>query len=32
MYHEPKIIEVELFTWEKLDKIEEIKKIFNLPY
>ena len=32
MNHEPKIIEVELFTWEKLDKIEEIKKIFNLPY
>ncbi len=32
MYHEPKIIEVELFTWEKLDKIEEIKKMFNLPY
>lgn len=23
-------IEVELFTWEKLDKVEEIKKVFNL--
>jgi S-adenosylmethionine synthetase len=22
--------EVELFTWEKLDRIEEIKKAFNL--
>ena len=30
MYHETKTIEVELFTWEKLNKIEEIKKIFSL--
>lgn len=30
MYHETKIIDVELFTWEKLDKIEEIKTLFNL--
>ena len=25
-----KEVEVELFTWEKLDHVEEIKKIFNL--
>ena len=30
MYHETKTIEVELFTWEKLDKVESIKNIFNL--
>ena len=24
-----KQIEVELFTWEKLDKVDEIKKAFN---
>ena len=30
MFHETKTIEVELFTWEKLNKIEEIKKIFSL--
>ena len=29
-YHETKSIEVELFTWEKLDRIEEIKKTFGL--
>ncbi len=29
-YHETKHIEVELFTWEKLDKIQEIKSAFNL--
>ncbi len=29
-YHESKTIEVELFTWEKLDKIDEIKKAFNI--
>ena len=27
---EDKTIEVELFTWEKLDKIEEIKSLFSL--
>ena len=27
-YHETKTIEVELFTWEKLDRVEEIKKVF----
>jgi S-adenosylmethionine synthetase len=30
LYHETKEVEVELFTWEKLDHVEEIKKIFNL--
>ena len=30
MYHETKTIEVELFTWEKLDRIEEIKQAFGL--
>ena len=29
-YHETKIIDVELFTWEKLDRVEEIKKLFGL--
>ena len=29
-YHETKSIEVELFTWEKLDRVEEIKKTFGL--
>lgn len=28
MYHEEKTIEVELFTWEKLDKLQDIKKVF----
>jgi S-adenosylmethionine synthetase len=27
-YHDTKEIEVELFTWEKLDKVEDIKKAF----
>ena len=30
MYHEPKIIEVELFTWEKLDYVEKIREAFSL--
>ncbi len=30
MYHEEKTIEVELFTWEKLDKVADIKKTLNL--
>ena len=30
MYHEQKTIDVELFTWEKLDKIELIRKEFGL--
>lgn len=29
-YHETKEMEVELFTWEKLDRVEEIKKRFKL--
>lgn len=29
-YHEIKKMTVELFTWEKLDKVEEIKKVFGL--
>ena len=27
-YHETKTIDVELFTWEKLDRVNEIKKVF----
>ena len=30
LYHEKKEVEVELFTWEKLDRIAEIKKAFGL--
>lgn len=30
LYHETVDVEVELFTWEKLDRVEEIKKAFNL--
>lgn len=29
-YHETKTMEVELFTWEKLDKVDEIKRVFGL--
>lgn len=29
-YHEKKEIDVELFTWEKLDKVTEIKTVFGL--
>ena len=29
-YHEQKTINVELFTWEKLDRVDEIKRAFNL--
>ena len=29
-YHETKIIDVELFTWEKLDCVDDIKRAFNL--
>ena len=29
-YHEAKTVKVELFTWEKLDKVDEIKKAFGL--
>ena len=29
-YHETKEIDVELFTWEKLDRVDDIKQAFNL--
>jgi S-adenosylmethionine synthetase len=29
-YHKTKTIDVELFTWEKLDRVEDIKKAFAL--
>ena len=29
-YHKTKEIDVELFTWEKLDQVDNIKKAFNL--
>jgi len=29
-YHETKTIDVELFTWEKLDKVEEIRNVFGV--
>ena len=29
-YHEQKTIDVELFTWEKLDRVEDIRKEFGL--
>lgn len=29
-YHETRTIEVELFTWEKLDSVDAIRKAFNL--
>ena len=29
-YHETKTIEVELFTWEKLDRVEDIRQEFGL--
>ena len=29
-YHERKTIDVELFTWEKLDRVEDIRKEFGL--
>lgn len=30
LYHETKAIDVELFTWEKLDQIDRIRQAFNL--
>ena len=30
MYHEEKTVEVELFTWEKLDRVNDIRKAFEL--
>ena len=29
-YHETKTVDVELFTWEKLDRVEDIRKAFRL--
>ena len=29
-YHETKTIEVELFTWEKLDRVDDIKREFGI--
>ena len=29
-YHETKELDVELFTWEKLDRVEDIKKAFEI--
>ena len=29
-YHETKTMEIELFTWEKLDRVEDIKREFGL--
>jgi S-adenosylmethionine synthetase len=29
-YHETKTIDVELFTWEKLDRVEDIRQAFGL--
>ena len=29
-YHETKTIDVELFTWEKLDRVDDIKRAFNI--
>ena len=29
-YHDAKTLDVELFTWEKLDRVDDIKKTFGL--
>ena len=29
-YHETKVLDIELFTWEKLDCVEEIRKAFGI--
>ena len=29
-YHETRTLDVELFTWEKLDRVDEIRQAFNL--
>jgi S-adenosylmethionine synthetase len=29
-YHETKVVDVELFTWEKLDRVDDIKKAFGI--
>ncbi len=30
LYHDIKVMQVELFTWEKLDKVDDIKRAFGL--
>ena len=30
LYHQVRTMEVELFTWEKLDRVEDIRKAFGL--
>ena len=30
MYHDTKVMDVELFTWEKLDRVDDIKTAFGL--
>ncbi|MBM6992322.1 MAG: methionine adenosyltransferase [Prevotella sp.] len=30
LYHEPKTMEIELFTWEKLDQVDRIRQAFGL--
>ena len=32
MYHKTKTIDVELFTWEKLDRVKEIKNMFGINF
>ena len=29
-YHETRVVEVELFTWEKLDRVDDIRRAFGL--
>ncbi len=29
-YHPTKVMQVELFTWEKLDRVEDIRKVFGI--
>ena len=29
-YHETKTMDVELFTWEKLDRVADIRRVFHL--
>ena len=29
-YHETKVMKVELFTWEKLDRVDDIRRAFAL--
>ena len=29
-YHDTKVMKLEVFTWEKLDRVDDIKKEFGL--